>query len=247
MLKPIKPKRVSELAFEQIRDLIFKGRIKPGEQLMPERELAETLGVSRPTVREALNKLVTLGLLEHRQGQGTFVNSPELLAERNPLAAVFEGQEVSLVDLMEVRLGLECNSVVMAARRASEEDIRDLEKSLGEMAREVQEGGLGSGADMAFHMAIAYSTKNIVQICIMKSLYDLLFHGIRENLNLLYTRHENRLKVIDQHTRIFEAIRDRNPDAADGAMQDHIGFVLDFFRDATLPRVSISARARVGL
>ncbi|MEN6438239.1 MAG: FadR/GntR family transcriptional regulator [Syntrophobacter sp.] len=244
MLKPIRPKRVSELAFEQIRDLIFKGQLKPGEQLMTERELAETLGVSRPTVREALNKLVTLGLLEHRQGQGTFVNSPELLADRNPLAAIFDRQEVNLVDLLEVRLGLECNSVMMAARRASEEDIRDLEKSLGEMIREVGEGGLGSGADMTFHMAIAYSTRNIVQIHIMKSLYDLLFYGIKENLHHLYTEHENRLKVIDQHTRIFEAIRDRNPDAACQAMREHIVFVLDFFREEAIPRTTISTKAR---
>ena len=83
MLTPIKPKRISDLVFEQLRDLIFKGRIKPGEQLMIERELAENLGVSRPTVREAINKLVALRLIEHRQGQGTFVVSPA--AEKNPL------------------------------------------------------------------------------------------------------------------------------------------------------------------
>ncbi|MFZ2447853.1 MAG: FadR/GntR family transcriptional regulator [Syntrophobacteraceae bacterium] len=227
MLKPIKPKRISDLVFEQIRDLIFKGHLKPGNQLMTERELAESLGVSRPTVREAINKLVALGLLEHRQGQGTFVNSP---ADKNPLAAIVDGHDIGLVDLLEVRLGLECNAVMMAARRATEEDIQDLEKSLKDMIAEIREGGLGSGGDVTFHMTIAYATKNIVQIHIMKTMYDLLFFGIKENLQHLYTDAENIAKVIEQHQNIVKGIRDRDPDAAYEAMRQHITFVLDFFR-----------------
>ena len=114
---------------------------------MTERELAETLGVSRPTVREAINKLVALRLIEHRQGQGTFVVSPA--AEKNPLGMPPD-QDISLADLLEVRLGLECNAVMMAARRATEEDFRDMEKSLREMETEIDAGGLGSGADVRF-------------------------------------------------------------------------------------------------
>ena len=84
-LKPIKARRVSDQAYEQIRDLVFRGQLKPGDQIMPERELAQALGVSRPTVREAIKKLVTMGLLEHRQGQGTFVSSTDSQREHNPL------------------------------------------------------------------------------------------------------------------------------------------------------------------
>ena len=83
--KTIKAKRVSDQAFEQIRDLVFRGReLKPGRPIMPERELAQALGVSRPTVREAIKKLVTMGLLEHRQGQGTFVSSTDARRETQP-------------------------------------------------------------------------------------------------------------------------------------------------------------------
>ncbi len=85
LLKPIKVKRVSDQAYEQIRDLIFRGQLKPGEQIMPERDLAQALGVSRPTVREAIKQLVTMGLLEHRQGQGTYVRSISDQRELNPL------------------------------------------------------------------------------------------------------------------------------------------------------------------
>jgi GntR family transcriptional regulator, transcriptional repressor for pyruvate dehydrogenase complex len=234
MLKPIKPKRMSDQVFEQLKDLIFRGHLKPGERLMTERELAQNLGVSRPTVREAINKLVATHLLEHRQGQGTFVNPPNAGADKNPLAAVINGQDASLMDLLEVRLGLECNAVALAARRATEEDVREIEKSVREMAAAVGEGSLGSGADISFHMAIAYATKNVVQIHIMKSLYDLLFYGIRENLQHLYTEPMNLSKVLQQHTDILNAIRERDPEEAYAAMKRHINFVQGYFKEQNI-------------
>jgi GntR family transcriptional repressor for pyruvate dehydrogenase complex len=231
-LKPIKPKRISDQVFEQLKELIFKGQLKPGDQLMTERELAQSLGVSRPTVREALNKLVAMGLLEHRQGQGTFVHSPADDAGKNPLAAVVNGHDVSLKDLLEVRLGLECNAAALAARRATDEDLQELEKSLDQMIEEIRSGqeGLGSSADLSFHMAIAYATRNVVQIHIMRSFYDMLFFGIRENLQHLYSNPSNLDRIIEQHQAIVDAIRRRDPDAASEAMHTHISFVIDFFR-----------------
>lgn len=228
MLKPIKPKRISDQVFEQLKDLIFRGHLKPGEQLMTERELAQALGVSRPTVREAINKLVAIRLLEQRQGQGTFVNSPANI-DRNPLSAVMGGEEVRLEDLLEVRLGLECNAVALAARRATDDDIRELEKSLAEMAADIAEGRLGTDADVSFHMAIAYASKNTVQVHIMRSFYNLLFYGIKENLLRLYSSPDDLKRIISQHTAIVEAVRRHNPEGAFDAMRNHIRFVLDFF------------------
>jgi len=234
MLKPIKPKRMSDQVFEQLKDLIFRGHLKPGERLMTERELAQNLGVSRPTVREAINKLVATHLLEHRQGQGTFVNPPNAGADKNPLAAVINGQDASLMDLLEVRLGLECNAVALAALRATEDDVREIEKSVQDMAAAVGGGSLGSDADITFHMAIAYATKNVVQIHIMKSLYDLLFYGIHENLQHLYTEPMNLSKVLKQHTDILNAIRQRDPEEAYAAMKRHINFVQGYFKEQNI-------------
>jgi GntR family transcriptional regulator, transcriptional repressor for pyruvate dehydrogenase complex len=234
MLKRIKPKRMSDQVFEQLKDLIFRGHLKPGERLMTERELAQTLGVSRPTVREAINKLVAMHLVEHRQGQGTFVNPPTAGADKNPLAAVLNGHEAGLMDLLEVRLGLECNAVALAARRATEGDIHEIEKSVEEMAVAVREKSPGSDADITFHMAIAYATKNIVQIHIMKSLYDLLYYGIQENLQYLYTEPINLDKVLQQHTDILNAIRQRDPDEAYAAMKRHITSVQDYFKERNI-------------
>ncbi len=231
MLKPIKPKRYSDQVFDQLRDLIYKGHFKPGEQLMPERELAQALGVSRPTLREALNKLVNLGLVEHRQGQGTFVGSPSDSVVKNPLAAAINGHDISLVELLEVRLGLECNAAGLAARRATPEDILGLEESVGKMMEEVSQGGLGSDADISFHMGIAFATKNMVQVQIMRSLYDLLFYGIKQNLRRLYSEPSTLDIIMEQHSAVLQSIRGHDSDAAFEAMRRHITYVMDFFHE----------------
>lgn len=229
-LKPIKPKRISDQVFEQIRELIFRGHLKPGERLMPERELSEALGVSRTTVRNAIQKLEVLGLLEHRQGQGTFIRSLGEHAD-NPLAvAMEENKDATVIDLLEVRKGLECNAAAFAAQRREDKDLTFMESSIEEMRTEVGSGRLGTEADVSFHMAIAYATKNPVHVYIMKNFYDFLFHGINENLYHLYSNPDNIEKILYQHRQIFQSIRDRNPERSFAAMEIHILFVLDFFK-----------------
>jgi len=229
-LKPIKPKRISDQVFDQLRELISRGEIKPGEQLMPERELAVAMDVSRTTIRNAISKLVIMGFLEHRQGQGTFARSPDA-RENNPLAAAMQSQDATLENLLEIRMGLECNAAAFAAQRAVAKDIQFLEKSLEEMRKEVKAGGLGTEADVSFHMAISYATKNPVQIHIMRDFYDYLFYGIRENLSHLYQKPEQIRDILSQHTEIVKAIRNRDTERAFDAMRHHIIYVLDFFRE----------------
>jgi len=231
-LKPIKPKRVSDQVFEQLRELIYRGELKPGDQVMPERELSLALGVSRTTVRNAINKLVVLGLLEQKQGQGTFVRSPEA-RDRHPLALAMENEGATLEDLLEVRMGLECNAAALAARRASEEDIDVLKQSLAKMETAFREKGdnIEPVVDASFHMAIAHATKNPVHIHLMKHFSDFLFMGIKENLRLLYEDPDNIDAVVEQHRNIFQAIQRRDPEMASSAMRLHIRFVMLFFRD----------------
>jgi GntR family transcriptional repressor for pyruvate dehydrogenase complex len=232
-LQPIKPKKISDQVFEQVRELIFRGQLKAGEQLLPERELSEALGVSRTTVRNAINKLVVLGLLEHKQGQGTFVRSPDTRHD-NPLAAAMKVQDASIDDLLEVRMGLECNAAALAAQRANEDDLRFMDASLKEMREEVESGRLGTEADTAFHMALAYATKNPVQIYLMKNFYDFLFVGIKKNLSHLYEDPQNIEEILSQHGKIIDAIRLHDPHQALQAMQHHIKFVQVFFRNRAL-------------
>jgi GntR family transcriptional repressor for pyruvate dehydrogenase complex len=236
-LKPVKPRRVSDQVFEQLRELIFRGEFKLGERIMPERELSEAMGVSRTSVRDAISKLVAMGLLEQRQGQGTFVRL-RATEEKHPLAAAMESEEATLEDLLEVRMGLECNSAAMAARRALETDLQFLERSIEEMRAEVAAGRLGTEADVSFHMAISYATKNPLQVWLMRSFYDYLFISIRKNLAHLYEDPANIDKIVEQHTRIFHAVRDHDAPSAFDAMKTHIEFVLEFFRNREVKPLS---------
>jgi len=231
LLKPIKARRVSDQAFEQIRDLVFRGQLKPGDQLMPERGLAQAMGVSRPTVREAIRRLVTMGLLEHQQGAGTFVRSLNAQREHNPLAAVIEGHDATLEELLEVRMGLEGQAALLAAQRASAEDLQVMEKALVAMQAENAAGRLGIDNDVSFHMALAFASKNPVQVYIMKNFYDLLHHGIKENLRALWEEPASLPIIIRQHREIYEAIKDHDPEGAYQSMKRHISFVLDFVRN----------------
>jgi len=232
-LKPIKPKRISDQVFDQLKELIFRGEMKPGEKIMPERELSDALSVSRTSVRDAISKLVVMGLLEQRQGQGTFIRSMDSI-QNNPLAVAMDAQDATLEDLLEVRMGLECNAAALAAQRAVESDLQFLEKSIADMHKEVASGELGTEADVSFHMAISYATKNPVQVDIMKSFYDFLFIGIKENLSHLYKEPGNIDKIVEQHKEIFAAIRNHDTEQAYMSMKRHIDFVLNFFKNRKL-------------
>ncbi|MCF8043452.1 MAG: FadR family transcriptional regulator [Desulfarculaceae bacterium] len=229
--KTVQPKKISDQVFEQLRDMIFRGQLKPLDQLPPERELAQQMGVSRPTVRNAVSRLVSLGLVEQRQGQGTFVAKHHDGGERNPLGLMVEGQTVSLTQLLEVRLGLECNSAVLAARRANDEDITLLEKSLAQMSDQIHKGGLGSSEDVYFHMRIAYASKNPLQVQLMKHFYDYMAAGIRENLQILYQDVVNVDLVHIQHEKVLAAIKAHDTHAAFDYMRSHINFVIDYFEN----------------
>ncbi len=233
-LKPIKAKRISDQVFEQLRDLIYQGELRPGDQVLPERDLSVALGVSRTTVRNAINKLVVLGLLEHKQGQGTFVRHPDAKT-RHPLAVAMslEMEEATLEDMLEVRMGLECNAAALAAARATEEDIDRMIGCLEAMEADFRQKGdnINPNVDADFHMAVAYATKNPVHTYIMKNFHDFLFVGIQENLRMLYEDPKNIEDVLEQHRKVFNAIRRRDPEMAASAMKLHIRYVMLFFRD----------------
>ena len=224
-LKPIKPKRIADQVFDQLHDLILRHMFKPGEKIMPERELAEAFQVSRTSVRDAIHKLVVMGMLEQRQGQGTFVRRPGGKTHAY-MAKVMESQSATMQDLLEVRMGLECHAAALAAQRARDSDIEFLEKSLKEIEDGVHAGRMGSDADTQFHMAIAYATHNPLQVFIMKQFHDFLAYGIKENLFRLYGESRQFETIQQQHTQIMNAIKARDATGAYMATKRHIEYVI---------------------
>lgn len=229
-LAPIKPKRVADQVFEQLRELILRGDLKPGDRIMPERELMKELGVSRNSVREALNKLVAMGLVDQRQGQGTFVR--ELSTTRdNPIMGLMASQNATLTDLLEVRMGLECNGAAMAAEKATFDDIRHMERSIAAMERAIREGRVGTDEDAHFHMAIAHATGNPLQVHMMKCFYDFIFYGINESLKRFFDMPARTEMILAQHREILAAIEKRDSGNAYAAMADHILYIKKFFEN----------------
>jgi len=224
-LKPIKPKRIADQVFDQLHELILRGTFKPGEKIMTERELSEAFEVSRTSVRDAINKLVVMGMLEQRQGQGTFVSRPGGKTH-SYMTKVMESQNATMRDLLEVRMGLECNAAALAAQRAQDADVGFLESSLKEIDDAVVAGKLGSDADTQFHMAIAYATHNPLQVFIMKQFHDFLSYGIKENLFRLYRESREIETIQQQHTQIMNAIKARDPMRAYMATKRHIEYVI---------------------
>lgn len=240
-IRPIKPRRVSTQVFEQIRELIYKGVYKPGQQIPPERDLANSMEVSRTSIRNAIAKLENLGLVNQIQGQGTFVKSPES-REGNPLSAAMSTDEATYFDLLEVRMGLECNAAKIAAKRATESDLKAMQQSLTEMEDELQStGSISTSVDTAFHMAIILSTKNPVLIHLTRSFYDFLFVGIKKSLAHMKDHDLAYGDVLEHHRKVFHYIRNRQPQDAHDAMRAHILYVQHYFekRKSTLDSISM--------
>jgi GntR family transcriptional regulator, transcriptional repressor for pyruvate dehydrogenase complex len=229
VIKPIKPKRVADQVFEQLRELIYKGRFQPGERLAPERNLAMSMDVSRTSIRLAISKLVDLGMLEHIHGEGVFVSSQGGSAGPS-LSDMLSSKEASISEVLEVRLGLECNAAELAAKRASVEDLESLKKTIDDMAIEMErDGSISTNSDTAFHMGVIFSSKNQVLIHLMRYFYDSLFVGIKTNLLHMNKKAVTHEDVVGHHREIYEMISKRDSEGAGMAMEKHLRYVKEYF------------------
>lgn len=224
---PVKQKQVSTLVFEQLRDSIFRGKLKPGEQLLPERDLAETMQVSRTSVRNAITQLITMGYLETRQGKGTFVVNRDISDSNNPFASIISPGRSTVDELLEFRIGLGLHGSTLAAERATESDIVFLEETLARDENEVVTVESETEADIAFHMGIAYATHNAVYVDLTKRFYEYMFYRLKEMHTFLYEVQANLEEVERQHLVILDGIKAHDPELARKGMYNHIQFLRD--------------------
>ncbi|MBW1818504.1 MAG: FadR family transcriptional regulator [Deltaproteobacteria bacterium] len=230
ILAPVKPMRASDQIYEQIRDLIFRGELKPGQKVMSERQMAEAFNVSRPTVREAIHRLTDRGLIENRRGVGAFVGHALDETGSPSLLHILGGKDVNPVDLTEVRMTLECSGVRYAAERATQQDLSRLEKNIEVMRRQYETGQYDKDEDLIFHMNIAFATHNLVHIHLMRSFHDLLHILMSRFFETWYAIPGYDKLALDQHIRILKSIRHRDPDEAETAMREQIQILLDLVR-----------------
>jgi len=224
VFKPISPKKISSQIAEQIRSSILAGEFSPGDKLPPERELAELFGVSRPSVREALNLLASSGLVESYQGGGTVVRSLVELSTGNSLSELIKGEQARALDVIEVRKCMEAWTAYYAAQRALPEDLRKLEQIVLEMERNLEGMKPSQDLDANFHVIIAQATHNVVWLHLMQSIFDAMKEFQRGVWRVVYQTEEDHRVLFRHHREVFEAIRDRDAERARDAMLTHLTF-----------------------
>lgn len=217
-LEPVRRTKVYEEVAARLRRLIAEGRLRPGDRLPPERELAAAFGVSRTSVRDAIRALQMAGLLEPRQGEGTVVREVSSESIMAPLASALLARRDLLADLMAVRKMIEPAMAREAARRATPEEIEQMEAILRRQAAKIEAGGLAIDEDTALHDMIARASRNQVVLKVIDVLMDLLREG-RERSLQVRGRPQRSLRG---HRQIVEAIRRRDPEAAARAMLTHL-------------------------
>lgn len=224
----IKQKKISSQIVDQIRDAITSGQLRPGDSLPPERELMKVFNVGRPTLREALNSLSTMGFLEMAQRQRTKVKSlvPHDIIE--PLRLMLQEDATVATDLVESRAIVETANAELAAERATEEDIIRLEEIIEDMRGKLDKKAALLVSDADFHLAIANATHNKIQSHLMYSIYDLL----KEKIGICYHEIEAEM-IFQQHVQIVEAIKQKDCVKARETMNEHLVFIRSQLNDLT--------------
>ena len=231
--RPVQPEKLSSAVVRQIEQLILRGILRPGERLPSERELADRMGVSRPSLRDAISTLQDAGLLSSRPGAGIYVADVLGSAFSPALTQLFARQEEAVFDYISFRRDMEGLAAERAARLASDTDLAVVQAVFTKMERALPKTNSDEEAklDAQFHMAIIEASHNVIMLHMMRSMYDLLKEGVFYNRTIMFKQRTTRQALLDQHRAINDALQARNPIAARKAVQDHLDFVERALRD----------------
>ena len=210
----------SEEVVQQLREMIHRGELRPGDRLPPERDLARMLGVSRPTLRAGIRTLSAIGILQSRQGAGTFVveadGSPAL--DGNPLRLMASLHGFTNDEMFEARLAIEMDVAGLAAERATGEQLAAMSEEVAEMFAALDQPEEYLVHDMRFHQTIAAASGNRILTALMNMIATILFEARSKTVHRALDLKES----AEMHRQIYRCIRDRNPEAAREAMREHL-------------------------
>lgn len=223
----IQAEKLSHTVVQQIELLILRGILRPGERLPAERELAERLGVSRPSLRDAVAELQGRGLLHTRAGSGVFVSEVIGSAFSDALVELFASHEEALFDYISFRRDLEAMAAERAARHGSDTDLKVIDTLFRKMeaAHEKRDPTDEARLDAAFHLSIIEASHNIIMLHMMRAMFDLLQRGVFYNRQMMFRQRATRDDLLEQHRAINEALQARDPSGARAAITRHLDFV----------------------
>ncbi|MGY6537212.1 MAG: FadR/GntR family transcriptional regulator [Pararhodobacter sp.] len=219
--------KLSQGVVRQIELLILRGLLRPGERLPSERELAEKMGVSRPSLREAIADLQERGLLVTRAGAGVYVANMLGSAFSKALIDLFASHQEALFDYISFRRDLEGMAAERAARFGSDTDLKVIDTIMQKMenAHLKRDPSDEAELDAEFHLAIIEASHNIVMLHLMRAMFDLLRAGVFYNRQQMFRQRTTRDALLEQHRAINEAIQARDASAARLAAEAHMTYV----------------------
>jgi GntR family transcriptional regulator, transcriptional repressor for pyruvate dehydrogenase complex len=228
MYKIIRSSRLYEQIVQQVEESIHKGALKSGDQLPPERELAEQFGVSRTAVREAVKTLREKGLVEAYPGRGTFITDGSSYTIRQSLDRLMRSGTEGFLSLAEVREILEPEIAALATTRADAEDLAAMREQVTVMDAARRDPDAYIEADLDFHLALAEAAGNAIILSLIDSIVGLL----REQRMGIFQVDGGPERGQYHHKRILEAIEHRDPVGARDAMKAHLKQVREDSRKA---------------
>ncbi|WP_300071865.1 FCD domain-containing protein [uncultured Ruegeria sp.] len=223
----VQTEKLSLAVVRQIELLILRGILRPGERLPSERELAERMGVSRPSLREAISDLQDQGLLTAKAGSGIYVAEVLGSAFSPALIQLFSSHDEAVFDYLSFRRDMEGLAAERATRLGSESDLKVVQTIFDKMVAAHDRNATEEEAqlDAQFHMAIIEASHNVVMLHMMRSMFDLLRQGVFYNRQMMFQQRTTRDAILDQHRAINDALQDRDPKGAREAVEHHLGFV----------------------
>ncbi len=216
-VQPVKKVNVSNEVFKQLKQMLLRGDVKPGEKFLSENELADAFGVSRMTARQAVQKLVVLGLLETRLGEGSFVKEVQPGMLMNQIIPAIYLSENSLLEVFEFRTVVEGKVAEIAANKATAEDIEELEEIWGEIQSCKEDEQQFARMDMAFHVKLAKISKNSILSVTYGIINDAMKMAMEQIVSISGTK-----DGIHYHGLILEAIKEANGEKARKIMTEHV-------------------------
>jgi GntR family transcriptional repressor for pyruvate dehydrogenase complex len=223
LFSTVTPRRIPDMVYKQLVSLITKGHLRPGEKLPSERTMASDLGVSRQSIREAIYRATTAGLIEVRQGEGTFIISSLKGTMRQPLSILLTEQAEKVFEFLEIRKLIEGWCAERASEAATPADLKKLEGLLKKMEKGKPAESVWEKADLEFHSVIAAATHNVLAMHVMEGLKDSFQTYFR--VKKYSTKPERKNVLLGQHRRILEAIRQRDPKKARKKLLEHLDYV----------------------
>ncbi|QDZ12794.1 FadR/GntR family transcriptional regulator [Devosia ginsengisoli] len=227
-LKVVRPRRLYEQIADHVRELVLNGTFPPGSALPPERELAEIIGVSRPSIREALIALEVMGLVESRQGGGNYVRTDAGILRMIPLAG---GRDLGPgpIEQFEARRVIELACVKLAAQRATEEDVRNLEDCLDRMRDLIERNASPADEHRYFHTMLASISQNQIFASTVAELWRVRSGELWDTLRQKVDNAESWRLGIEFRAHLINAIRDRDSAAAVAVMSNHFNRIGELY------------------